>query len=616
MSTKTTFKRIALVAVAALGLGTMSVAPSSAAVLVGSATNTLATVSSSTTIAAGDTATLTFTSTFVGQNAYDSVSVEAFATSAQAPELRLYVSDSSTSSAGGVRVGKAGAKDSSSTLANVGVTGAAALTVTYKLLVYAPTVAGTYNISVYATPATAGAAGTTYTTPLTWSFTVTAKDTVPTANSTATLRSGYVATGTASPFSGTAEGTDSSTASSATKSITGTTPAASIFVVEKNATSTAAESITVTVGGSSAYISLDGTSTGRPTSGTALTVKSGDAFYVWSSGTAGTATITMATPSLALGTKTIKFFGSATKLAVSTAVAPKTVIYTKAGTATDTVAVIKVTDSNDVAVTSAQTFTCTPSDKLQVASCAVSGTYSSTYGGFVLSTVSAAGTSGKAVTLTVTIADPADTTGVAKLTTTHAVTMGGAVAKEVISFDKGSYSPAEQMIITITATDASGNPVYTGAAAPALSSNKAIQGIANVATTYTAGKADSVSRDVDNSVLNSYQLFAPANGGEFKVYATGTDALGTLISATANVEDAATSAATDAANEATDAANAATDAALAAADAADAATAAAQDASDAVAALSATVATLVASLKAQITSLTNLVIKIQKKVKA
>ena len=32
MSTKTTFKRIALVAVAALGLGVLSVAPSSAAV--------------------------------------------------------------------------------------------------------------------------------------------------------------------------------------------------------------------------------------------------------------------------------------------------------------------------------------------------------------------------------------------------------------------------------------------------------------------------------------------------------------------------------------------------------------------------------------------------------
>jgi hypothetical protein len=75
-------------------------------------------------------------------------------------------------------------------------------------------------------------------------------------------------------------------------------------------------------------------------------------------------------------------------------------------------------------------------------------------------------------------------------------------------------------------------------------------------------------------------------------------------------------AATDAAAEATDAANAATDAANAAAEAADAATAAAQDAADAVAALSAQVSSLISGLKAQLTALTNLVIKIQKKVKA
>jgi len=72
----------------------------------------------------------------------------------------------------------------------------------------------------------------------------------------------------------------------------------------------------------------------------------------------------------------------------------------------------------------------------------------------------------------------------------------------------------------------------------------------------------------------------------------------------------------DAANEATDAANAATDAANAAAEAADAATAAAQDAQAAVAELATQVAALIAGIKAQITTLTNLVIKIQKKVKA
>jgi trimeric autotransporter adhesin len=75
-------------------------------------------------------------------------------------------------------------------------------------------------------------------------------------------------------------------------------------------------------------------------------------------------------------------------------------------------------------------------------------------------------------------------------------------------------------------------------------------------------------------------------------------------------------AATDAAAEATDAANAATDAANAAAEAADAATAAAQDAADAVAALSTQVSEMVNALKKQITALTNLVIKIQKKVRA
>jgi len=97
--------------------------------------------------------------------------------------------------------------------------------------------------------------------------------------------------------------------------------------------------------------------------------------------------------------------------------------------------------------------------------------------------------------------------------------------------------------------------------------------------------------------------------------ATSTgDALLALAQALGTRDQA--SATVDAAAEATDAANAATDAANAAAEAADAATAAAQDASDAVAALSAQVSEAIAGLKKQLVSLTNLVIKIQKKVKA
>jgi len=120
------------------------------------------------------------------------------------------------------------------------------------------------------------------------------------------------------------------------------------------------------------------------------------------------------------------------------------------------------------------------------------------------------------------------------------------------------------------------------------------------ATAFTATTAGTTTV----AAANVGSTYAPA----------GVSAVTVSVSNNAAAENA--QAATDAAAEATDAANAATDAANAAAEAADAATAAAQDAADAVAALSAQVATLISGLKAQLTALTNLVIKIQKKVKA
>ncbi|CAN2166865.1 hypothetical protein MCEBALA9_01361 [Candidatus Nanopelagicaceae bacterium] len=116
-------------------------------------------------------------------------------------------------------------------------------------------------------------------------------------------------------------------------------------------------------------------------------------------------------------------------------------------------------------------------------------------------------------------------------------------------------------------------------------------------TATTAGTTTAAAKNYGSS-------FAPAGVSTVTVAVSNSAAA-----------DAATAAA-DAAAEATDAANAATDAANAAAEAADAATAAAQDAADAVAALSTQVSEMVNALKKQITALTNLVIKIQKKVKA
>jgi hypothetical protein len=172
-------------------------------------------------------------------------------------------------------------------------------------------------------------------------------------------------------------------------------------------------------------------------------------------------------------------------------------------------------------------------------------------------------------------------------------------------------------------------------------------GVANVTLTVTASgvgafMGGATSQSYTTDATGKYTFLATsydAAGGEATYSATATNAgdaasvasySGThLIDSTVKAGNKAATAtitfdsgtnpaadALDAANEATDAANAATDAANAAAEAADAATAAAQDAQAAVAALATSVASLIAGIKAQITTLTNLVIKIQKKVKA
>jgi hypothetical protein len=141
------------------------------------------------------------------------------------------------------------------------------------------------------------------------------------------------------------------------------------------------------------------------------------------------------------------------------------------------------------------------------------------------------------------------------------------------------------------------------------------------ATTSTSAQDGGVAGTGTIDGVATYTVYMPLSEGDLTLEWTTAAGLATANaskdrSVTVAVKSASGNAATDAANEATDAANAATDAANAAAEAADAATAAAQDAADAVAALSTEVATLIAALKKQITSLTNLVIKIQKKVKA
>jgi len=640
MSTKTTIKRIALVAVAALGFGMLSSVPSQAAVV-----NYSLTVDANDSILTGESATAVLTQNFYAGAATDSVTVQAVVRTggSNAGGIRIGLSDSATSaSSAGSASGtypafSSGAKGTSVlnqlTIDSTGsqvdsvtassATGGRTVSATYSVTLYNVAVAGTYYVDFYSTDPTTGAATTS--TPTTWTVTVAAQNKTATGASTVTLRQYSSSATTTAPFNGTAEGTDST--SVATKSSTRTTWDFAAYVMQKNATLTAAESITVSVSGE-AYIQ---TGTTRTTvNAKALTVAATDTalgtvgtpVYIYSTGTAGSATLTFTTTSgLALGTKTVTFTGNVTTLAVSSTYQPRTIVRA-GGYTSDTLMYIKATDANGNAIRSGLTWgTVLSSDATVIASGSVSSTYSSTYGGYAVTATSSTGsTSGKSATLTIRVVDPAVTTSTSYITITQVVKLGGSIAKEVITLDKSGYDAGEAMVVTVTATDSLGNPVYDGAATPSLTANKALGGTLSltghgVASGYLNGKATSTVKDTDGTVLNTDGVFAPAAGGDFRLTGTSGNATADVITVTGSVVDGS-SAATDAANEATDAANAATDAANAAAEAADAATAAAQDAQAAVAELATKVASLIAGIKAQITSLTNLVIKIQKKVKA
>jgi hypothetical protein len=144
----------------------------------------------------------------------------------------------------------------------------------------------------------------------------------------------------------------------------------------------------------------------------------------------------------------------------------------------------------------------------------------------------ASAASGSKATLTIATLDPADPLGVAKLTTTLDVTVGGAIATEVVAFDKTAYAPGEAMTITMTAKDSAGNPVFDGAASPSLTFTKSVGGTAPAAGIYVGGKKSTTSTKGVASV------FAPAVSGAFSALGTSGNAAGSAISVASSVTDA------------------------------------------------------------------------------
>jgi hypothetical protein len=470
------------------------------------------------------------------------------------------------------------------------------------------------------------------------------------------LRNGNASAAVGTYFGGTAEGTDSQTLAARSTSTTTTTPGFTLFVKQKDGLTSALgnlaqESYTVTATGE-AWLTAGTEGSGatkggpaaaetRPTTGTGTkflrmatpVADSATIVRVWSTGTAGTATITVTSDAgVVLGTKTVTFHGPVTALAVSTTT--KKVIQAGTGTESTAAFVVTATDAGGRAVTGL-TVGIISSNVAAISggSCSDAGTTAVTDGKYSCNVNPVVtSTSGMASTLTARTLDPADLDGLTYLTATYDVTMGGAASTFVLTTDKATYDPGASMVLTATAKDASGNAPYDGQAGPTLRSNKALGGTAAgtsiTMNAYYDGVSTSQTRSATVRTMSAdVTLFAPAASGTFSISGLDGQATPASVSVTATVGDdgatAAANAASDAAAEAIDAANAATDAANLAAEAADAATVAAEEARDAadaataaVEALATEVATLMAALKAQITTLANTVAKIAKKVKA
>ena len=637
MSTKTTFKRIALVAVAALGLGVLSVAPSSAqvsnttltvtdgaAVLRAGATSLnsdSATNSAVITVGALHDSSDTLTVTFYEK------SIPSGATSTAAT-AKLGFLDSTTPAASSTTVGKSPTITTYTAATSWKTDYSDSLTASsvYSVSRYqnAPGVVGakfllsldsatagfkagtyTYTVVVKAYSAAGNTANATTTTTADVNIVVAANAVTTAAISTtpSTLKSYAVLSASSSDPGNVAD------ASITSVSTASATPAGYVYVAVRNAANAqaAVDSVTATITGAG-VLSLGGV-----TGSSFKVAATGDqVISILPDGRAGTASIQITTSGTTYSAKTVTFYAKSAKTITASVGYPTLAVGANAGA----VAVTAV-DANGTNWTGQAYIVASSAADALVAGSATTPVACAAYtvadGILCPVTAIAAGTAKFKVIDASTVAAATATSNEVTLTASSAT------ANTVkIAFDKSTYAPFEKAKITVTPVDSAGK-IIAGTTLANLFATGGITSTIGFSANSDTLTAVSITTDPTTSAA-TYTVYMPAGSGVVTVSATGGTSLPAAgqvkVSATASVVNASVDAATDAANEATDAANAATDAALAAADAADAATAAAQDASDAVAALSATVATLVASLKAQITSLTNLVIKIQKKVKA
>jgi trimeric autotransporter adhesin len=580
----TTIKRIALVAVAAMGLGVVSSAPSNAAPV--------------------------FAFTTIGDATAGQALVGGQAVVSLTP-------DTNTSTI--VTVSGVGSVVSTSEAATVVKVGTSLVQWTDSSTVNSATTGGAQSITVYSavegvTTITArplgadGSPGTAVTRTITW-VTALAKNS---ATSSAEYIKKYDATGVTAS---TIETADSTTAQlSFDAAIATTAPKAMIWVKQFSASDTTTVSTVAAGKGNAIKVEISGAgslgiannqATGSTVSilGSATTLDAANLFHVYSDGRSGPATITI-TVGTKVTTKRVTFVGTAASYKVGTADAN---VLSKLQ--------LGVGETATVGIDSFDALNNRVAENVSLTSSSDTAT---------VATISAFGANSYTGLYTITgvkegVARFKFTDGTASRDLFVGITVTKKTAKTIaVAFDKTSYAPGEKVTWTITAKDSDGKNIADGA--------RAIFGSVEANLSVTNGTLFGTSPSfVDGVATGSF--FAPAAAsGRFEITVSQGAADDARIAALAaastaglpaptavktpygfDIVNSATDAALDAANEAATAAQDATDAAIQAADAADEATAA-------VAALQLEVNTLIAGLKKQLTTLTNLVKNLAKAV--
>lgn len=567
------FKRIALGLAAAMTFGVISALPTSAAVIA----PTLTIDAGTDTIATGETATAVVTLSFISEAAVDTATVlSAMFSQPTGAAKTATITLLETTTATVAIAGNGLSADVNSTVNTPGY-----VTAKFTVSLVAPSIAGTYVNNIILTRP----ASPTY---LSWTVVVKAADVTPSAaTTTSILNAGEVTTAT----------TDASVYAPKT---TSTDAAAVIVVTPKNAAGgSATESILATVSGAG-LIGVGSNATTISAAGRSLVVPNGNYIGVFSDGTAGVGTITLTTlTGTLLATEQVTFYGDIATIVVTPV---KSVI--SVGANSNTVKAV-AKDASGVTV-GAGTLYANSSDVTTVSDSGTAATIVNGEAVFTLTGVKAGG-------VAVTVRNAAGTIVSAPVSTR----VEAAAATVKLSFDKANYLPGEAAIIKVQVLDAAGLPVSG-------KTHSALFATGGITSTYAFGTGSDVltatSITTDTETVKSYKVFMPLTENTVTISATGGSSLPVagqvVVTASATVSNEAAKAATKASEEAAKAAQAATDAALAASKAADAATLQAQAAVDAVAKLSADVSALISSLRKQITTLTALVVKIQKKVRA